>query len=269
MTVPPPVNAATSVVALNGSRPKEALIFSPVAYADPSTPLTMRVILALRDRPGLEALIAAQQNPSSPRYHQWLTPAQFAAQFGPSQEDFDAVAQWLSSQGFTITDSSLRRRFIQFTGNVGQAEQTFGTKVMLFGTGTYYANMTEPMIPAQFDGVISAILGLDNFGMVPAISTSTQLGGLSARTPAPLPIDSSLRLAGLFDWGPEIEPAATDGIGSQPEAKIRPYGPAFGPWDLYTFYDETPLLNGASPGQALTVSPPSKTRFRPTTSGTY
>src|ERR1035437_5161521 len=37
----------------------------------------------------LQALIAAQQNPSSPQYHQWLTPDQFAARFGMAQADFD------------------------------------------------------------------------------------------------------------------------------------------------------------------------------------
>src|SRR5580693_3348255 len=39
----------------------------------------------------LEALIAAQQNPSSPQYHQWLTPAQFGARFGMAQSDLNKV----------------------------------------------------------------------------------------------------------------------------------------------------------------------------------
>src|SRR4051794_39380789 len=33
----------------------------------------------------LEALLAAQQDPASPHYHQWLTPDQFAARFGMAQ----------------------------------------------------------------------------------------------------------------------------------------------------------------------------------------
>src|ERR1035437_9062989 len=35
----------------------------------------------------LEALIAAQQNPASPLYHQWLTPDQFGKRFGMAQAD--------------------------------------------------------------------------------------------------------------------------------------------------------------------------------------
>src|SRR5271163_2437651 len=155
-------HAAEPTVALNGNRPAEATLGSPVAHADLSMPLTMHIVLALRNRPALDRLIAEQQDPASPLYHQWLTPAQFAAQFGPSQEDFAVVAQWVTAQGFTITDSNLGRRSIQFTGTVAQAEQSFGTTEMVFGDGSY-ANVTAPLIPAKFASIIGAIRGLDNF----------------------------------------------------------------------------------------------------------
>src|SRR5436305_7242277 len=35
----------------------------------------------------LNSLIASQQDKQSPSYHQWLTPVQYAARFGPSQSD--------------------------------------------------------------------------------------------------------------------------------------------------------------------------------------
>ena len=47
----------------------------------------------------LEALIAAQQNPASPLYHQWLTPDQFAARFGMAQSDIDEGADLASAAG--------------------------------------------------------------------------------------------------------------------------------------------------------------------------
>src|SRR3979490_650689 len=39
----------------------------------------------------LNQLLADQQNPSSPKYHKWLTPAQFADRFGMSQNDINKV----------------------------------------------------------------------------------------------------------------------------------------------------------------------------------
>src|SRR5205814_10440731 len=47
----------------------------------------------------LEALLAAQQDPSSPQYHRWLTPDQFAARFGMAQSDIEKVQSWLQQQG--------------------------------------------------------------------------------------------------------------------------------------------------------------------------
>jgi subtilase family serine protease len=235
---------------MSGNRPAEATLYTPIAHADPDTPLTMRIGLALRNRPALDQLIAQQQDPASPRYHQWLTPAEFDAQFGPSQEDFAAVAQWVTGQGFTITDSSLSRRFIQFTGTVAQAEQSFGTTEMVFGHGDYYSNQTEPRIPARFDGVIGAIMGLDNFATaIPAISVGGELAVRAAAARLPAPFRGALTLASLFDWGPEVESTISgDGGGIEPAAKIGSGAPGFGPPDLYTFYDEKPLLNGGING---------------------
>src|SRR5208282_5760975 len=47
----------------------------------------------------LQALLAGQQNPASPNYHKWLSPAQFAGRFGLSQNDLNKITSWLQSQG--------------------------------------------------------------------------------------------------------------------------------------------------------------------------
>src|SRR5579885_3335108 len=90
-------------VPLNGNHPAEAANLSPLAHADPAMPLNMAVTLALRNEAQLDQLLNDQQNPVSPHYHQWLTPAQFTARFGPSQQDLDAVAAWIGAQGLTVT----------------------------------------------------------------------------------------------------------------------------------------------------------------------
>ena len=52
-------------------------------------------------RQGLDQLLAAQRDPSSPSYHNWLTPEQYADRFGVSMADLARVAAWLRSAGFT------------------------------------------------------------------------------------------------------------------------------------------------------------------------
>src|ERR1700691_866381 len=39
----------------------------------------------------LKNLLAEQQNPSSPNYHRWLTPAQYADRFGVSAQDISTI----------------------------------------------------------------------------------------------------------------------------------------------------------------------------------
>ncbi len=50
----------------------------------------------LRDR---DALAAAQLDPKSPRYRQWLTPESYAARFGARHEDITRATAWLRVAG--------------------------------------------------------------------------------------------------------------------------------------------------------------------------
>src|SRR6476660_3657089 len=49
--------------------------------------LTMNFAPTAAQQADLEALLVRQQQPSSPDYHRWLTPQQFADRFGMSQQD--------------------------------------------------------------------------------------------------------------------------------------------------------------------------------------
>src|SRR5580693_4595307 len=42
-----------------------------------------------------DALVAAVQEPTSPSYHKWLTPSDFAARFGAQPADIARVTKWL------------------------------------------------------------------------------------------------------------------------------------------------------------------------------
>src|SRR5260370_2793630 len=83
-----------------------------------------RMILVLGVRPGavqqLDALIAQQQDPASPLYHQWLSPEEFGTRLGMSDGDLNAIQQWLISHGFVIDEVAKSRTWINFTGNVAQ-----------------------------------------------------------------------------------------------------------------------------------------------------
>ena len=72
----------------------------------------------------LQALLAAQQEPSSPSYHKWLTPAQFGQQYGMSAGDLAQVTAWLQQEGFTVTSSAQSSNAISFSGSVANVERS-------------------------------------------------------------------------------------------------------------------------------------------------
>src|SRR6202171_6041517 len=93
----------------------------------------------------LDKRLPDQQNPSSPKYHKWLTPAQFADRFGMSRNDIAKVSAWLQSQGLTVTRVANSRNQVFFEGTVAQVESTFRTEIhnYLANGELHYANASE------------------------------------------------------------------------------------------------------------------------------
>src|SRR5579862_3270980 len=95
VAVPQAAHAAGSTVYLPDVLPGITL-----ATLDGPAPAgqTMRLDIALThpDAAAEQAAYSAIYNPSSPSFHQFLTPAQYDATFGVSQSSADAVRTWLS-----------------------------------------------------------------------------------------------------------------------------------------------------------------------------
>ncbi len=117
----------------------------------------------------LNNLLSEQQDRSSPNYHKWLTPAQFADRFGMTKADITRVTSWLESQGFTVTAVANSRNQISFDGTVAQIELVFKTEIhdYVVDGETHFANATEPSVPAALAGSVLAIGHLHNFNPKP------------------------------------------------------------------------------------------------------
>jgi subtilase family serine protease len=127
------------------------------------------VVLLLSRAPAVEAafqqLLADQQNPSSPRYHQWLTPEQVGDIYGPTQHDVDAVTAWLTSQGLEVEGVTPSRIFIAFSGDAISIQRAFSTELHNFATSDsrnpiQYSITAEPSVPAALAPVIAGVTGL-------------------------------------------------------------------------------------------------------------
>jgi hypothetical protein len=120
---------------------------------------------------GLQALLAAQQDPSSASYHKWLTPAQFGQQFGMSAADLARVTGWLQQEGFTVTSVAESGNSIGFSGSVASVERAFQTQIHNYNVNgeTHFANATQILIPAALGGLLNSVRGLDDFKLKPKV----------------------------------------------------------------------------------------------------
>jgi subtilase family serine protease len=113
----------------------------------------------------LNQLLAQQQDRSSPNYHKWLTPQQFADRFGLSQNDITKITTWLTSQGFQIASVGGGRNSVVFSGTAAQIQSAFKTQIHRYNINgkVHIANSMPPSMPAALSGVVSQVRGLTDF----------------------------------------------------------------------------------------------------------
>ncbi|MGH9678638.1 MAG: S53 family peptidase, partial [Candidatus Acidiferrales bacterium] len=139
------------------------------APAMPLNHITMMLRPTVAQQADLDALLAAQQNPTSPQFHQWLTPQQYGDRFGVAPADLAKVTAWLVSQGFAIVDTPASRNAIIFSGTAGQVAVAFHTEIHNYAANgrKFFANSAEPSVPAAIAGLVAGFHGLNNVRLKP------------------------------------------------------------------------------------------------------
>jgi subtilase family serine protease len=220
-----PVVEANLVRLFGSTRPEANAVNDRGRVADDVT--LEHMFLQLR-RPSaqeqaLTQLIDQMHDPASPNYHQWLTPYQLGAQFGPAPSDIQKITGWLQSHGLSVNAVYPNRMTIDFSGNAGQVFAAFHTAIHYLTVDgiSHIANMTDPQIPAALAPVIVGTVSLHDFKLRP----------MAAQNPV-------------------IRPASRPG--PHPEFTI---GGSYyvTPPDLATIYNFNPLFNLGITGQNQTI----------------
>jgi kumamolisin len=131
------------------------------------TPLTVTITLMPRDSDKRDKLIESVYTPGSLRFHQFLTPDEFKASFGPSTATINSVTRHFQAQGLTVTRAACAQ--LHVTGTAAQIEKAFGVQLHSYEVPAgafnpsyrYRAPLTAPHVPAAIAGSVRAVLGLD------------------------------------------------------------------------------------------------------------
>lgn len=209
---------STPPVALSASQPPLGRAGLPISGTDQGaasgdTPLGRMILLlspSAAQQQALAAELANLQNPSSPQYRQWLTPAAFANAYANSASDVGAVVAWLQSQGFTVAPLPASRGWIEFSGTVAQAEQAFHAQIHLVAAAGGVARpvlMSDISVPGALKPVIDGLVSLDGVVSAPALTAPQSLSVSAAELAA------------------ETSPASAEALTPQLESQLVDLGP--------------------------------------------
>jgi len=149
---------------LSGHVPKLAARLTPIGRLPAEQKLKLALALPLRNQAELTALLQQISDPASPSYRHYLTPQQFAQQFGPSEADYQAVATFAQASGLKVTGKSSNRVILNVEGAAADIEKAFHLTLRVYQHPTearaFYAPDTEPSV--ELTVPLLRISGLDN-----------------------------------------------------------------------------------------------------------
>lgn len=150
----------------------------PIGRLPATNQLRLAIGLPLRNPQGLTNLLQQIYHRGSPRFHRYLTPAEFSAAFGPTAADYQTVIDFARAQGLTVTGIHPNRTLVDVTGSVADIERTLHVRMRLYRhpaeNRTFYAPDTDPTLDLATP--ILAIGGLHN-DKTPRPQIVSQSGG--------------------------------------------------------------------------------------------
>ena len=141
------------------------LHLKPIGQIPPNSRLNLAISLPLRNQKALGDLLVQLYNQDSQMFRQYITPEQFAAQFGPASSDYETVAAFVQSNGLTVTGTCPDRTVLNVSGLVSDIEKTFHVTMRLYRhpkeNRSFFAPDVEPSVDISVP--ILHVSGLDNF----------------------------------------------------------------------------------------------------------
>ncbi len=157
--------AGLAVVKLHGHVPAIVSQLKANGNVAADTRLGLAIGLPLRNREALTNLLAQIYDPASTNYQHYLTPEEFTAQFGPTEQDYEMVVNFARVNGLKVTGTHPNRMLLDVSGRAADIQKAFGVTLRTYHHPTenrdFFAPDAEPSIPAGLS--IQDVSGLDNF----------------------------------------------------------------------------------------------------------
>jgi kumamolisin len=193
--------------------------------------------------------LASEADASSSASHADRTPEESDASRGADPSDLEKVAAFALQHGLAVVESSAAKRLVKLSGTVKDFNDAFDVSLGHFEHANFtYRGRTGPVaIPKELDGIVTAVLGLDNrpFARPHFLRNNPKAAAVARPSAASAEFNgfSPVDVANLYGF-----PA---GDGSAQTVGIIELGGGFRPGDLKAYFQGIGI---APPPQVLSFS---------------
>jgi len=150
---------------LRGHVPAIVGQLKPVRALEETNCIRLALGLQARNTAELATLVHDLYDPSSPKFHQYLKPAEFAERFGPTEDDYAAVSTFAKSHHLSVVKTHANRLLLDVEGSPVDVKEAFHVNMNVFQhpteNRTFYAPDREPSMDEKIP--LLHIAGLDSY----------------------------------------------------------------------------------------------------------
>ena len=150
---------------LSGHVPPQSKLLTAKGDVPATNEMRLALGVPLRDAAGLEKFLQAVSDPHSPEFRHYLTPAEFTARFGPTENDYATLKKFAVANGLKITAEHGNRLVLDVRGQAGNIQRAFQLRLQRFAHPTeareFFAPDREPVVAATLP--LADVSGLSNF----------------------------------------------------------------------------------------------------------
>ena len=148
-----------------GTRVPAAARLTMLSRLPATNRLQLALGLPLHHQEGLTNLLHQLYELGNTNFHHYLTPEQFTAQFGPTEQEYQQVKDYAASNHLKVVGSYGNRALVDVAGSVADIERTFQVRLGTYQHPTENRTFFGPDVPPTVESnlPISYVVGLDNY----------------------------------------------------------------------------------------------------------
>ncbi|MFC5743804.1 S53 family peptidase [Dyella tabacisoli] len=221
--------------------------------ANTAQTVNVTLVLNLHHQEALENYVYRTVTPGDPAYHKFLSTAEFARQYGATDDEIAQVQAFLKHNGIATTEVTANHLAIKTRGTISQFNNAFQTTIRDYQSSEgshFHRPSREPVLPSALAGTVVMAAGL-----------STEAKYVSHHMHSSLASPQLTKLAPMAN-GLLTNKAATNGTATGVPGQYTV-------GDVANFYNINPLYNAGVTGKGSTIGIVTLADFYPADAYSY